>query len=310
MTNSHDAFSNELKSLFGELQDVLTNDLAATAKEADVKASIDALEKRITQRITQVEESIKTLKNDFDRLNNSVKNLSTSIESINVRSPSMPLTQTVGSGNPQTETDQYGVAVGSEIKVSGETIAGHPNKNKKAFSRKPFTIIDSNEYTNPITSSAYYQQSVPQADILITNALPHMQGDQGAIVAIQTCILIDLLNISFLYDKESDVKTEYKLYETFIKGPNTRTFSPLHRHLLGYELDESTLSKNNLQTAIEGIASLAKNELNERIAGITNKKFETPLTNFIASINQIINNNRNPSPDQPAADSADQGPQS
>jgi hypothetical protein len=313
MTNSLDAFSNELKSLFDELQTILTNDLAATAKEADVKARIDALEKRITE----IEKSVETLKKDVNRLNDSVNNFRTSIES-NVRSQSVHYTQTVGSGNPQPagiETpdhkqskDQSGNS-SEEVEISGPNIAGHKNAQNKKFVRAAFAVIDNNEYAKHITSSKYYLDSMMQADILITNALTLMQGDQAAIVAIQTCILIDLLNISFVCDKESDVKEEYKAYEKFIKGPNHKTFLTLQQHLQDYGLDEGTLSQNNLQAAIEGMVRLADTELQKRIAKVTNKKFNKTLTSFITSITQTINH-RNSTSTQPAADSADQGPQS
>jgi hypothetical protein len=298
MTNISDEFAQQLEELFRYLDDVLKRNLADKASTQQLKALETELKQTIQNMNIAMSEHIKKLERRVTDNEEKTKRLEQAISSLRQQGqPSTPaLTESIPhqpvkhaqpapSKTEQPKSEQSNNNL-PEITINkGDHIGGRPNK-EKMFIRTAFAVIETPELAHQITQSEAYQTSAQGADKLLQNALPLLNGDNAVIHALETCILIDLLNVTFI-DILKDVIDPYSKY---IKTPNTKTIKPLEQGVFKYYGFNTDMLNDNLSVAIENIAQMETMTLQQRQHGVAHSRFPSTLEKFMLQMKQDINN--------------------
>ncbi len=290
MTNTPNEFAQQLDSLFNELHEVLQKNLVNKVNKDDFERVKDQIKENFNDVIKhqkQMDGKIQQLDDKLTQLRQQMQQAQLIRES-GSRMDQPPTPRSPNTPNRLDGTSQFSDN-NSEIKIEGTVIAGRENKKKKKFERTKFPIIDNNELIKQITGSVYYNESVPLTSNLITNVISLMDVSNTDIIAIETCILIDLHNMAVIDE------ITYVWYKSFIKNPNIKTVLNLKNLFIQYGITENLLTVQNIQLAIENLVKLSEEQIGARIQNCNSKLKET-LKKFTSEINKEI---KDKSPDTP-----------
>ena len=292
MTNPPNEFAQQLEVLFAELHNVLQHNLENKVSKNEIDKldrHINAIEQRMNDIVNDLQKlntKMQTIDENFRRMNQTINSIQQ--PSARVSPTPIPAVQTSQSQLPDSSdhsnTDQFNDKSDSIQYTKDMIVAGRKLTQDKKIIRPQSPLIQENEFTRQITNSKNYKESNQDASILVQNAINLLNDKEAEIVAIQTCILIDIRNMVFFENRD------YRWYTKFINNPNKKTNGDLLNLFKGYGLTDNLLAFERVQQAIEELSSMQPDQLDPRINGISSKVFTNELKEFRNQMSRTINN--------------------